>query len=138
MGEYNQENGTTFLEEKVWFCDGIEDLQRKLLPLLTAQKQQWQKKIRRVIEDELKISQSEFERISGFSRQTVNKWCNGAVPRSREHFIRIGLVAGYDIEQMNDFLQKYGRYPKLYAKTPTDCVCEYVMMQTDERSAGWT
>ena len=133
--EYKQENRTSFVAGKLEDCAGIEELQRDIFPLLITQREQWQNKIHQIIHQELQCSQSEFERISGFSRQTIIKWCNGSVPKSREHFIRIGLAAGYDIEQMNDFLQKYGRYPELYPKTPEDCVCMYVIQKYRGRQA---
>lgn len=127
--EFDQEYGTYDLEEKLECCDSMEELKNEILPLVVSQKKQWEKKINHLIREELNCTQSEFERISGFSRQTIIKWCNGAIPKSREHFIRIGLAAGYSMEKLNDLLQKYGRFPALYSKTLEDCVCMYVLLR---------
>ena len=42
-------------------------------------------------------------------------------------YIRIGLAAGYDPEEMNAFLQRFGRCPKLYAKSIEDAACIFVL-----------
>ena len=42
---YNQEYETVELEEKVEYCDSVEELKNEILPLLLEQKKQWEKKI---------------------------------------------------------------------------------------------
>ena len=37
------------------------------------------------------------------------------------------MIAQYDIERMNQLLQRYGRYPALYSKNLEDCVCIFVL-----------
>jgi len=133
--EFDQELDTYDVEEKLEQCDSVEELKTEILPLLKSQKQQWEKEINHLLKNELHCTQSEFERISGFSRQSINKWCNGSLPKSRENFIRIGLAAGYDIEKVNVFLQKYGRYPALYSKTLEDCICMYVLLHYPKEQA---
>ena len=127
--EFDQELDTYDVEEKLEHCDSVEELKTEILPLLKSQKQQWEKEINRLLKKELHCTQSDFERISGFSRQSISKWCNGSLPKSRDHFIRIGLAAGYDIDRLNVLLQKFGRYPALYSKTLEDCVCMYVLLK---------
>ena len=41
--------------------------------------------------------------------------------------MRIGMVAGYDLERMNQLLRRYGQYPALYSKSLEDCVCIFVL-----------
>ena len=126
--EFDQEQSTYEFEEKLEFCDSMEELKEEILPLIKSQKQQWEKEINRLIKKELRCTLSRFEEISGFSRQSISKWCNGSIPKRREHFIRIGLAAGYDMDKMNVLLQKYGRYPALYSKNLEDCICMYVLL----------
>ena len=64
---------------------------------------------------------------SPISRQAAQKWMNGAVPKKRETFIRIGFAAHYNLEQMNYFLQRYGRCNKLYPKCLEDSVYIFVL-----------
>lgn len=42
-------------------------------------------------------------------------------------FLQIGMVAGYNIEKMNQLLQRYGQYPSLYSKSLEDCVCMFAL-----------
>lgn len=64
-----------------------------------------------------------FARLCGMSRNTIISWCeNGKIPRSREQFIRIGFAVNMSLDDMNHFLQRYGKYPKLNAKSIEDAV----------------
>lgn len=66
---------------------------------------------------------TEFAKLCGMSRNTIVSWCEkGQIPRSREQFIRIGFAVKMSLDEMNDFLQRYGRYPRLNAKNIDDAV----------------
>lgn len=68
-------------------------------------------------------SYTQFARLCGISRNTVISWCeDGKIPRSREQFIRIGFAVNMSLNDINDFLQRYGKYPKLNAKNIEDAV----------------
>ena len=117
---------TILIREEIEKCEDVEDLKERILPLLNTQHEQWQKKISEIISSN-NYSKTKFAELCGVSRVTVDKWCKGAVPKNRETFLRIGMVAGYDINAMNAFLQRYGQYPELYSKSLEDCVCKYVI-----------
>lgn len=64
-----------------------------------------------------------FARRCGMSRNTIISWCEkGKIPRNREQFIRIGLAVNMSLDDMNHFLQRYGKYPRLNAKNIEDAV----------------
>lgn len=68
-------------------------------------------------------SYTQFARLCNISRNTVISWCeDGKIPRSREQFIRIGFAVKMSLNNMNDFLQRYGKYPKLNAKNIEDAI----------------
>ena len=69
----------------------------------------------------------------GFSRNTVKKWRdNGDMPRSRKEFIKLGFGIGMSLQELNDLLQRYGKYPKLYAKSIEDAI--YIYALTHEKT----
>ena len=100
-------------------CDSLSQLKDEILPLVEAQKCAWMKKIDQIMEDR-HFSQNALASLCQVSRPAVGKWCRGALPQSRDMYIRIGFAAGYGLEEMNAFLQRYGRGPKLYAKSIED------------------
>lgn len=126
--EFDQDFATGEVEEMMESCDNTDDLKDNILPLLASQKKQWKAKINKIIDEELHCTKSEFALKVGLSKQTVSKWCNGSIPKTRDRFIRIGLAAGYDIDEINELLQKYGNYPALYSKNLEDCICIYVRL----------
>ena len=66
---------------------------------------------------------TKFAQLCGMSRNTIISWCEkGKIPRTREQFIRIGFAVNMSLEDMNHFLQRYGKYPKLNAKNIEDAV----------------
>lgn len=68
-------------------------------------------------------SYTKFARLCGMSRNTIVSWCeDGKIPRNREQFIRIGFAVNMSLHDINDFLQRYGKYPKLNAKNIEDAV----------------
>lgn len=68
-------------------------------------------------------SYTQFARLCNISRNTIISWCEeGKIPRSRKQFIRIGFAVNMSLDEINDFLQRYGKYPKLNAKNIEDAV----------------
>ena len=113
-------------EENISRCEDIDELRSTILPLLRTRQEQWKKKINEIIEEK-HFSKSGFADSCGVSRQTVDNWCKGVIPKNRSTFLRIGMTAGYNREQMDHLLMRYGQYPKLYAKSLEDCICIFVL-----------
>jgi DNA-binding XRE family transcriptional regulator len=128
----------TFITEEmcddISACTSIDELKDKILPILKTQREQWAAKINNIISAS-GYTKTEFAKEIGISRQTVNAWCNGAIPKSRERFIQIGLAAMYSEEKMNRLLQRFGGYPELYSKSLSDCVCLFVLKNSYGRGA---
>ncbi|MBE5922966.1 MAG: helix-turn-helix transcriptional regulator [Lachnospiraceae bacterium] len=124
--EEPNENKTVFLKDAVIMCDDIEDLKTQIIPMLKSQQEQWSNKINSIIADN-GYTKKDFATKCGVSRVTVDKWCKGSIPKSRETFLRIGMAAHYDIADMNQLLMRYGQYPGLYVKSLEDCVCMFVL-----------
>lgn len=119
---------TEYIREEIARCEDIDELKKRILPLLKTQQEEWSHKVSEII-SENDYTKSKFAELCGVSRVTVDKWCKGSIPKSRETFLRIGMVAKYDVEHMSAFLQRYGRYPALYSKSLEDCVCMFVLSQ---------
>lgn len=131
---YNNQRETLYLKETIENCDNVDDLKEKVFPLLCTQRELWSAKINQILLDS-NHTKTSFSQACGVSRVTLDKWCKGSIPKNRETFILIGMVAQYDIEQMNQFLQRYGQYPALYSKTLEDCICMYVLQQENKKEA---
>lgn len=126
MSEYN-ELKTSYIKEEVLFCGDVDELKETVFPRLCSQKEDWTRKINEIFSDS-KTTKVKFAEKCRVSRVTLNKWLvEGRIPKSRGTFLRIGMAAGYNVEQMNRFLQRYGRYTSLYSKSLEDCVCIYVL-----------
>lgn len=125
-----QENNieTVYIKDEISRCEDIEELKKKIFPLIKTQEEEWGRKINEIIAEN-GYSKTHFAELCGVSRVTVDKWCKGTLPKNREKLLVIGMAANYDVERMNQFLQRYGRYPALYAKSLEDCVCIYVLNQ---------
>ncbi len=116
---------TGYLYDVASRSESLEEY-KKLLVSIADQKKNWTQIIKQIVSDN-GYSASEFGKICGVSRQAAQKWMNGAVPKKRETFIRIGFAAHYNLEQMNYFLQRYGRCNKLYPKCLEDSVYIFVL-----------
>lgn len=127
----NNDLETIFLKDEISKCEDIEELKERIFPLIKTQQEQWSKKVNEIITKN-KYTKSNFAKLCGVSRISVDKWCKGSIPKNRETFLRIGLAARYDIEHMNQLLQRYGHYPALYSKSLEDCICIFVL-QNDHR-----
>ena len=116
---------TGYLYDVASRSESLEEY-KKLLVSIADQKKNWTQIINQIVSDN-GYSASEFGKICGVSRQAAQKWMSGAVPKKRETFIRIGFAAHYNLEQMNYFLQRYGRCNKLYPKCLEDSVYIFVL-----------
>ncbi len=117
---------TEYINEEIGKCETVAEFKESIIPLLKSQQVRWAERINKIIEDN-GYTKIKFAELCNVSRVTVDKWCKGAIPNSREKFIKIGLAANYGIDEMNMFLQRFGRYPELYSKSLEDCVCIYVI-----------
>ena len=117
---------TIDINDKIMICENIEEYKREIIPLLKNQRERWVEKLNEIIESK-GYSKTRFAELCGVSRVAVNKWFNGSMPRQRELYIRIGFAAGYNIDEMNNFLIRFGRYQGLYAKCLEDSVCIYLL-----------
>lgn len=117
---------TMVLHENILYCDNLEDFKKEILGSVQDQRKLWQNKINTIMEEN-GYSLTEFAGLCKVSRVAVKKWCDGAVPQNRELFIRIGFAAHYDLEQMNQFLKRFGKLPALYPKDLEDSVYIFVL-----------
>lgn len=124
MNSHNLE--TVFIKDEISKCEDIEELKERIFPMMISQQEQWIRKINEII-TESGCTKSKFAEFCGVSRMTVNKWCRGSIPKNRETFLKIGMAARYDLERMNQLLQRYGQYPALYSKSLEDCVCMFAI-----------
>lgn len=131
VGENNF--STMYMREEIGKCETLEELKGNILPLLKAQREQWVLKINEIITQN-NYTKTAFAEMCDVSRVTVDKWCKGSLPKNRETFLRIGLAAHYNIDEMNLLLQRYGRYSGLYSKNLEDCVCIYVLKNHQEEA----
>ena len=116
---------TDYIKDEILKCEDIDELKERIWPMIKSQQDQWSLKINEII-NESGTTKTKFAEQCGVSRQTLDKWCNGAIPR-RETFLKIGMAAGYGREKVDQLLQRYGRFPALYAKSLEDCICIFVL-----------
>lgn len=122
----DKELSTLYIRDEIGKCEDVEELKNRIFPMLKEFRQLWEVKINEII-SQSGYNKTEFAKLCDVSRMSVNKWCNGAMPRNRETFLKIGMAAGYNREQVDQLLQRYGRYPALYPKSLEDCICIYVL-----------
>lgn len=118
--------GTQIIEKDLDNCEDLEDFIGTVIPKLRTWRTMWQEKIEKILSD-TGYSCRQFAQLCRVSEPAVRKWRNGALPQSRDMYIRIGFAAGYDLAQMNGFLKRYGRCPQLYVKSMEDSVCIFVL-----------
>lgn len=111
-------------------CDNLEDFQTEIMPYLEDFKMQWVEKITELVEQS-GMTKSDFAHQCGVSRQSLHKWTHGAIPKSREDYIRIGFAAGLSLSEMDSFLKRFGRYSGLYPKSMEDSACIFVLNSPD-------
>ena len=124
-------DSTFYLDNLISQCDDLGMFREEILPKMPDMRQRWMNVIRQIL-DERGYSKTELAALCGVSRPAVAKWCSGALPSNREDYLRIGFAAGYDYNEMNFFLQRFGRYPGLYAKSLEDSVCIFVLTSENQ------
>ncbi len=115
---------TGIIEKNLSDCDDLQQLKQQILPLLQDQRTAWTQRMEAILQD---ISCKQLAQLCKVSEPAVRKWRRGALPQSRDMYIRIGFAAGYDLGQMNAFLQRYGKCPQLYVRSLEDSVCIFVL-----------
>lgn len=118
--------GTQIIEKDLDNCEDLEDFVRTVVPKLRTWRVMWQSRLEKILAD-TGYSCRQFAQLCRVSEPAVRKWRNGALPQSRDMYIRIGFAAGFDLEEMNRFLKRYGRCPQLYVKSMEDSVCMFVL-----------
>ncbi len=114
------------LNNDVQQYDDLDDFKRDILNHLRTEKESWKEKINHIINSN-GYTKVAFAELCEVSRISVGKWCKGSIPKSREMFIKIGFAAHYNLDQMNKFLMRYGKYTALYAKSLEDSVYIFVL-----------
>lgn len=117
---------TAYIADELEGCEDIEDLKSKILPLLTNQRNAWAYKMEEILQTK-GYSCRRMAQLCKVSEPAVRKWRRGSLPQSRDMYIRIGFAAGYSLAEMNAFLMRYGKCPKLYVKSLEDSVCIFVL-----------
>lgn len=107
-------------------CESLEELQQQIIPLLTDQRVRWSAKLKKIMYTK-GYSVRQMAQLCQVSEPAVRKWLKGALPQSRDMYIRIGFAAGFDLNEMDLFLMRYGRCPHLYVKSPEDLVVIFIL-----------
>lgn len=123
-----EEVSTGYLFDVVSRLENIEEYKNLLFGIADGKKK-WIEIINEIV-TENGYTATELGKLCGVSRQAAKKWMDGALPKKRETFIKIGFAAHYDLEQMNFFLQRYGGGTKLYPKCLEDSVYIFVLNST--------
>lgn len=118
--------GTDVIGANLQDCVDTEELKARILPLLQDQRSAWMEKIEQILR-ERNLTCKQLAKLCRVSEPAVRKWRKGALPQSRDMYIRIGFAAGYTLPQMNRFLKRYGKCPQLYIKSLEDSVCMFVL-----------
>ena len=123
MPDYTTEsNITEKLLDEVERCEDINDI-RNVLKLHSEFYTNWKMYINRLVDSYGGYSINKFASKCGFSKNTVRSWCNqGLMPRNRKEYIKLGMGLGMNEAEINRLLQRYARYPKLYAKNIEDVI----------------
>lgn len=117
---------TGALNQSLEYIGDPEELKKEYLSSVRQLSAAWSEKIQEIMTRQGYTPQA-LATLCGVSRSGVVRWLNGAIPGRRDTFIRIGFAAGYDLAEMNKFLQRYGRYNQLYAKSLEDSVYIFVL-----------
>ena len=122
-------DGRTYvIQDEVERCEDIDDL-RLILDNNSQYFVDWKAFINYLVNTG-GYSYSQFARQCGMSRNTIVTWCEkGIQPRSRNQFIQLGFGAKMSLKTMNEFLQRYGKYPRLYSKNIEDAIYIFALNQ---------
>ncbi len=125
-----RQGDTELFYDRIARCEDIDEL-RAILNRNSDYYSDWKSFINAVV-DVNKLSYEKLAVLCGCSKNTAKKWCReGKLPQNREAFIKIALGLGLDLDQTNEFLQRYGKYPKLYAKNMEDAILIFVINHPD-------
>ena len=115
-------NITEKLLDEVERCEDIDDI-RYVLKLHSEFYTNWKTYINRLVDIYGGFSINKFSAKCGFSKNTIRSWCNqGLMPRSRKEYIKLGMGLGMNEDEINRLLQRYAKYPRLYAKNVEDVI----------------
>lgn len=106
-------------------CEDLEEMLNEAQNIL-QQHDNWKS----FFYDELerkRLSINKFARVCGVSYNTVKKWTEGTLPKSRNNFIKIGLGLRYQVREINHMLNRYGKYSSLYPKSWEDAICIFTI-----------
>ena len=124
MEKNNLKNG--LIKDKISRREDVRELNVKIIPEVKTLKECWACEFKEILKKS-GYTKTKFAEKCQVSRMSVNNWCKGVIPKSRETFLRIGMIVNYNLEEVNQLLQRYGRYPALYSKTLEDCICIFVL-----------
>lgn len=117
---------TGLLNRSLEYIGDPEELKNQYLSSVRQFSAAWSEKIQEIMTQQHYTPQA-LATLCGVSRSGVVRWQEGSIPGRRDTFIRIGFAAGYNLAEMNKFLQRYGRYNQLYAKSLEDSVYIFVL-----------
>lgn len=124
---------TAILNERVGKCESLVEL-REILNGNNQYHYEWKQYINRLVEKN-HVNYTQMAVLCHSSRNTVKKWCReGVVPQNRQTFLKIALGFRMDLEEADELLQYYGKYPKLYAKTMEDAICIFLLCHSKEET----
>lgn len=124
---FNIHDGRTdFFYNEISKCEDIDDI-HMLMDKYSDYFVSWKNFINYML-DSSGCTYTEFAELCGMSRNTIISWCEkGQIPRSRKQFIQIGFAVRMNLNEMNGFLQRYGKYPKLNPKSIDDAVTIFAL-----------
>ena len=121
MALYSSDVPTQTWRERVEVAESIGDL-RKLLRALPGDARGWSAFFTNEMVSR-GIKSLNMATMCGVSRQTIARWKSRAsIPSSREQYINVAMAFGMTVAETDHILQRYGLYPKLYARNMRDAV----------------
>ncbi len=106
-------------------CDDLDEVLMVAQGILETQ-ENWKQFFNKELEKR-GLSINSYKNYCEVSYNTVKKWSEGTLPKTRQNFIRIGLAFRYSVGEMNRLLQRYGKYSSLYPKSWEDSVCIFTI-----------
>ena len=119
---------TVIMLDELQRCEDIGDL-RLILNKNSQYFTDWKTFINSMVNID-GYSYSRFAKKCGMSHNTIASWCEkGLLPRNRNQFIQLGFGLQMSLMEMNEFLQRYGKYPQLYTKNIEDAIFIFALNQ---------
>lgn len=116
---------TTAQEIIIRECEDLEEVLTVARDILQTH-ESWKNFFQEELADHC-LTINKFCRICGVSYNTVKKWSEGTLPKTRDNFIRIGLAFRYSVRETNKLLNRYGKYSSLYPKAWEDAICIFTI-----------